>query len=79
MDAIQALIHGLPGEVDSIRRRYWRDPKFRAVCEDYRDSLEAAARFGSADPPRPARAQEYRQLASELLAEAAAMLKGDQK
>ena len=79
MDAIDALVRDLPGEADRIRWRYWRDPEFRALCEDYRDCLEAAARFGSSDPPSPARAEEYRQLAAELLAEAAALLKGDRK
>ena len=77
MDAIEALVRGLPGEADRIRRRYWRDPEFRTVCEDYRDSLEATSRFESSDPPDLVRAEEYRELAAELLAEAAAMLKGD--
>ena len=77
MDPMEALVRSLPGEAERIRRRYWRDPEFRTVCEDYRDSREAAARFGSSDPPNLERAEEYRQLAAELLAEAAAMLKGD--
>ena len=50
--------------------------KFRTVCEDYRDCLDAMARFQSSDP---AKAEEYRQLAAELLAEAAAMLRGDRR
>ena len=79
MDAIEALVRGLPGEVHRIRRLFWRNSDFRTICEDYRDCLEAAARFGSADPPNPERVEEYRQLAAELLAEAAAMLKGDRK
>ena len=79
MDAIETLVRGLPSDADRIRRRYWRDSRFRMVCEDYRDSLEAAARFASADPPYPGRAEEYRQLATELLAEAAAMLRGNRK
>jgi hypothetical protein len=79
MDAIEALVRGLPGEADRIRRRYWRDENFRTVCEDYRDCLDAMSRFQSADPPDPVRAEEYRQLAAEVLAEAAAMLKGDRK
>ena len=77
MDAIEALVRSLPGEAHRIRRRYWRDPEFRTLCEDYRASLEAAARFESSEPPCSARAEEYRQLAVELLAEAAAMLEGD--
>jgi hypothetical protein len=76
MDPIEALVRGLPGEADRIRRRYWRDEKFRTVCEDYRDCLDAMSRFQSSDP---AKAEEYRQLAAELLAEAAAMLRGDRR
>ena len=77
MDAIETLVRGLPGDADRIRRRYWRDSRFRMVCEDYRDCLEAAARFASSDPPSPERVEEYRELAAELLAEAAAMLRGN--
>ena len=76
MDAIEALVRSLPGDADRIRRRYWRDPEFRTVCEEYRDVLEAASRFKLSNPPLPARAEEYRQLAAELLTEVAAMLKG---
>ena len=79
MDAIEALVRSLPGEAHRIRRRYWRDPEFRTLCEDYRASLEAVARFESSDPPSPARVGEYRQLVVELLAEAAALLKGDRQ
>ena len=77
MDAMEALVRGLPGEAARIRRLFWRDESFRTVCEDYRDCLDAMARFQSSDPPDPARAEEYRQLAAELMAEAAAMLKED--
>jgi hypothetical protein len=76
LDAIEALVRRLPASADLIRRRFWRDAEFRTVCEDYRDSLEAMARFQSPDQSDPARAEEYRQLAAELLAEAGAMLKG---
>ena len=77
VDAIEALIRGLPGEAARIRRRFWRDPTFREVCQDYRDIVEAAASFGSSDPHNRALAQEYRQLAAELLVEATAMLRGE--
>ena len=79
MDAIETLVRGLPGEADRIRRLFWRNPNFRTICEDYRDCLDASREFESADPPDPVRAEEYRELAAELLAEAAAMLKGDRK
>ncbi len=78
MDAIEAMARGLPGRADLIRRRFWRDPEFRTVCEDYRDVLEVLARL-DADPAQPSdagRAEEYRELAAELLAEAAQMLAG---
>ena len=75
MDAIEALVRSLPGESAQIRRLFWRDPDFRTICEDYRDCLDAMARFQSSDPPDLVKAEEYRQLAEELLAEAAAMLR----
>ena len=77
MDAIEALVRGLPGEPPGYAGFSGAIRSFRTVCEDYRDCLEAAARFGSSDPPDPERVEEYRELAAELLAEAAAMLKGD--
>ena len=45
------------------------------MCEDYRDCLDARSRFQSSDPPDLVKAEEYRELAAELLAEAAAMLR----
>jgi hypothetical protein len=78
LDAIEALVRRLPASADLIRRRFWRDAEFRTVCEDYRDSLEAMARFQSPDQSDPAKAEDYRQLAAELLAEADAMLKRGQ-
>ena len=56
MDAIEALVRSLPAEADRIRRRFWRDPEFRTVCEDYRDLLLALAALEtgpSADAGRP--------------------------
>ena len=76
MDAIETLVRSLPGEADRIRRLFWRDPEFRTVCEDYRDALEAMRRLEPPHPADPVRAEEYRELAAELLAEAAEMLKG---
>ena len=77
VDAIEALVRSLPGDSARIRRLFWRDPDFRTICEDYRDCLDARSRFQSSDPPDLVRAEEYRELAAELLAEAAAMLKGE--
>jgi hypothetical protein len=75
VDAIETLVRNLPGEADQVRRLFWRDPEFRTVCEDYRDALEAMRRLEPPHPPDPARAEEYRELAAELLAEAAEMLR----
>ena len=77
MDAIEALVRSLPAEADRIRRRFWRDPEFRTVCEDYRDLLLALAALETGPSADAGRADEYRQLAAELLAEAAEALKGD--
>ena len=60
---------------DRIRRLFWCDPEFRSVCEDYRDAVEALGRFAASDP---ARADEYRQLAAELLVDAADRLNSEQ-
>ena len=80
MDAIEALVRGLPGEADRIRRLFWRNPELPDRVRGL-SRLPVRRRRGSrsADPPNPERAEEYRQLAAELLAEAAAMLKGDRK
>jgi hypothetical protein len=71
---MEALIRSLPDRADQIRRLFWHDPEFRAVCEDYRDALAAAAKFELTCPANPGRAEEYRQLAADLLAEAVKML-----
>ena len=55
-----------------LRVTVWEEAE-AMVCEDYRDSLEAAARFEVIGTALSARAEEYRQLAAELLAEATAM------
>ena len=77
VDPIDALVRSLPGDSARIRRLFWRDENFRTVCEDYRDCLDAISRFQSADPPDLVKAEEYRELAALLLAEATAMLRGD--
>ena len=74
---MEALIRSLPAEAERIRRRYWRDPEFRTVCTDYGDVLEALARFEGLPPPRDRYAEQYRELAAELLAEAIEMLRRD--
>ena len=66
MDTLDVVARALPAAGEPLRRRFWRDREFRGICEDYRDALEAVTRFAGADP---ARAQEYQEIAAELLAE----------
>jgi hypothetical protein len=74
---MEAMIRSLPASAGRIRRRFWCDPEFRAVCEDYRNILEALARLEATPGSDVTWAEEYRQLAAELLAEAVEMLKGE--
>ena len=74
MDAVQALADRLPESRDCIRRRYWRDPVFRTVCDDHRDALEMLGWLEGTRPPVTAQVELYRELVSELFAEAAEML-----
>ena len=77
MDAIEAVCGSLPASADQIRRRFWRDPEFRTVCEDYLAAAETLTRLQIETPPDADRIAEYRQLVDELLAEATAMLKAE--
>lgn len=79
MDAIEAVIDGLPASAERARRLFWRDPVFRTVCEDYRAAFDALASLEAAPGSDPRRVEEYRQLVAELLCEAATMLKGDRR
>jgi hypothetical protein len=77
LDAIEAVCGSLPASADQIRRRFWRDPHFRAVCEDYLAAAGTLTRLQIEIPPNADRIAEYRQLVDELLAEATAMLKAE--
>jgi hypothetical protein len=74
VDPVRALIDSLPEEEARIRRKFWRDPAFRAVCEDHRDALQAIGQLEKQTQPTTERIEEYRALARELLAEAVDML-----
>jgi hypothetical protein len=74
LDAVEALADRLPESRNRIRRRYWRDPAFRAVCDDHRDALEMLDRLEGTELPTAAQAERYRELVSELFAEAVEML-----
>lgn len=77
MDALEALADRLPESRDRIRRRYWRDPAFRTVCDDHRDALEMLGRLEGTGPPITAQAERYRELVGELFDEAVEMLGGN--
>ena len=74
MDALETLADRLPESRDRIRRRYWHDPTFRAVCDDHRDALEMLDRLEGTGPPIAPQAETYRELVGELFAEAVEML-----
>ena len=74
MDAVEALADELPGSRDQIRQRYWRDPVFRAVCDDHRDAVEMLRRLEGVRPQPTGQVEMYRELVRELAAEAAEML-----
>ena len=74
LDAVEALADKLPGSRDRIRRRYWRDPAFRTVCDDHRDARDMLDRLEKARPPVPPQVERYRELVNDLFAEAAGML-----
>jgi hypothetical protein len=74
LDAVEALADRLPESRDRVRRRYWRDPAFRAVCDDHRDALEMLGRHEGTGPPVTAQAEIYRELVGELFDEAVEML-----
>lgn len=78
MDAIETVCGSLPASAERIRRRFWRDPEFRTVCEDYRDALQMLARLDPRQPANVLRIEEYQQVAAELLAEARAMLDAEE-
>jgi hypothetical protein len=74
LDAVEVLADRLSENPNRLRRRYWRDPVFRAVCNDHCDALGMLNRLEKARPPVPAQVERYRELVSELIAEAAEML-----
>jgi hypothetical protein len=79
LDAIEAVIDGLPASAERARRLFWSDPVFRTVCEDYRAAFDAVAKLEATPGSDPRRVEEYRQIVAELLCEAATMLKGSRR
>jgi hypothetical protein len=74
LDTVEVLADRLSEIPNRLRRRYWRDPVFRAVCNDHYDALEMLNRLEKTRPPVPVQVERYRELVNELVAEAAEML-----
>lgn len=72
MGRIAHVVSRFPDSELAVHRLYARDTAFRAVCDDYEESLAALERW---EPVDAARADDFRQLASEIEAEIAAYLK----
>jgi hypothetical protein len=56
-----------PERAMSIRARFRADQRFREMCGDYAEALQALQRWrASSGPHRAARVEEYRELAEGL-------------
>jgi uncharacterized protein YdcH (DUF465 family) len=73
-DEIEALARRFPRHASTIRRLHARDPSFRAICDDYGEAQGALKRWEAAGQAAPGRVAEYRQMLTELEAEALAIL-----
>ncbi len=73
-DVIEALARRFPQHASKIRRFQARDPDFRSICEDYGLAQRALKHWEAAGQARR-RIAEYRQILTELEAEALAILK----
>lgn len=77
LDALELLTSTVPEQAAVLRERFWRDARFRLVCEDYREASEALDRLEKAHGPNDAPAvAHYRELLTDLLAEIVQMLGG---
>jgi hypothetical protein len=74
VDATAALVRRFPDHARSIRRLEAEDATFGAICEDYGLALRALEHWRAADPSGQRKAEDYRQLVTELEAEALAIL-----
>jgi hypothetical protein len=71
---VTRIVHVLsrfPRDELAIHRLYAHDGAFRAICDDYEEAVAALRHWEAADE---AKAQDFRQLASEIEAEIAAFL-----
>jgi hypothetical protein len=73
-NAIETLARRFPQHTSTIRGLAARDPSFRSICDDYGAPQRALKHWESACQAAPERVAEYRQMLTELEAEALAIL-----
>jgi uncharacterized protein YdcH (DUF465 family) len=73
-DEIESLARRFPQHASTIRRLQARDPSFRSICDDYGEAQRALKHWEAAGQAAPERVAEYRQMLTELEAEALAIL-----
>jgi uncharacterized protein YdcH (DUF465 family) len=71
---IETLARRFPQHAAKIRRLRARDPDFRSICDDYDDARRALKHWQAAGQAAPERVAEYRQMLTELEAEALSIL-----
>jgi hypothetical protein len=60
------LCDRFPEHAGRIRELAMRDTEFRAICEDYGESLLAAAHWAERNAAGAEKAEEFRQIAADL-------------
>jgi hypothetical protein len=73
-DEIETLARRFPQHASTIRRLHARDPSFRSICDDYGEAQRALKHWQAAGRAAPERVAEYRQILTELEAEALAIV-----
>ena len=73
-DRIEGLARRFPQRASTIRRLQARDPSFRSICDDYGEAQCALKHWEAAGQAATGRVAEYRQILTELEAEALAIL-----
>ena len=73
-DETEALARRFPQYASTIRRLQTGDPDFRAICDDYGEAQRALKHWEAAGQAAPERIAEYREILTELEAEALAIL-----
>ena len=66
---IEAIVSRLPDHELAIRRLSARDAAFQSLCSDFEDGAAALRRWSEAGAAYSARAEEYRELLDDLVAE----------